>query len=191
MNKPFWIRRSFVCFASLLFLLSFICPCSDSSADSRQSEGQRLAMTLTIEKTSQCLKSDIALMAEITNKGDEAVSIDPGFMFYKISLIAKAPKSGAGGSSYRSITGDPGPSYENSFIVLGPGQSYKKSFKLFQKDDFFKASTNYTVAVTYGQFGKTELFNGTKIFRGTVESNTVVFNLSKCRENANRRKSLF
>lgn len=187
MNNLGIIRTTTKLIFSLLLLVTFMYVTKGSSTNSKQSEVQKLIIVLTTGKPTQCFGSKLLIEAEIKNKGDEAIAIDPGLLFYKISFAVKGSE-GVAGSGFKTIIGNPGPNYENKFIVLPPGESYKRPLTLPLKDNFFTSPSDYTVAVTYGQFGETASFNETKVFKGTVQSNEVAFTLVKCRENTNKKR---
>lgn len=147
-----------------------------------------LAVKLKAESRTSCRGTHLSVSAEITNTGAESLAIDMNFLWSRLSFRAssKKGKSGVGGSRVNEVIGDPGPSlHEPDYLILRPGDTFRKTKNLPLKDDFFQIPGKYLMQLTYGHFREATT-NGVPVFTGTVTSNEIEFEITAC---AKRRKN--
>jgi hypothetical protein len=173
---------------ALSFVFMSILLTSAHSFVSSEEKASPLVMKLTITDIDICARSSLTAEVEIVNISKEEWAIDPQLMFYQTVFDKFISKRGKFSIGSKTKIGDPGPDYESKFLVLKPGQSYKRDIKVSLADGFFQDISRYTMKVTYGQF-RESMANEVKVFRGTVTSNDVSFNIVNCKAKKRGQKA--
>jgi len=138
-----------------------------------------------------CLGDSIKAQAEVINEGAENVVIDKSTIWHQISFTlfrkgesrvnANGTISGRNSGASKIMVGDSGSAHGAEFVVLRPGKSYRVSKTIKLDDRFFASSGGYELEISYGQFSGGS-FEGVKIWKGTIKSNTTKFQIKNCRK---------
>jgi len=119
-----------------------------------------------------CLNQTIDLELELENTANQKILIDPQALLSSVMIFQ--------GNRARDSRADlMGKTPRDQFIPLEPGNSYRKTMSYSLHDKFFSVAGVYSIQATYGQFAdlSRELPD---VYRGYVESNTVLFELREC-----------
>jgi len=144
----------------------------------------------TVTSGRACSETCVVIEASLTNTSSEDVAIDTVGMRYEIN-IRKFIDSPTGGS-VQTMTkrGDYGPGqYNNStYRVLKAGETYSTTLNFPLTDKFFRGKGSYKITFTYGQF-REYVFQGAKLFKGTVESKALDFSVVACSSKEAKKSS--
>jgi len=170
--------RNWLILAQIVFSISVAtgavtCGLCEYTIDARDDEPASLRYRVVISEPIVCTGAGINLELALQNVSDHRLLIDPAGLTYQITI--------SGESSGSSSVGDPITSLKaTKYIALIPGESYRKSiFYPRNKGELFSHEGLYTLRITYGQFAlpSPKIAN---LFRGTVESNSVLFKIKEC-----------
>lgn len=131
-----------------------------------------LQYRLIVLEPHACLNQSINLELELENMANKKVLIDPRALLSSVMVF-----HGDGALESRADLGGNTPLHQ--LVSIEPGKSYRKTTSYPLHDKFFSAAGLYSIQVTYGQFAHVspELPD---LYRGYVESNTVLFELRDC-----------
>jgi hypothetical protein len=134
-------------------------------------ERQPLRYRLIVSKPSVCPNESIELELELENASNHRVLIDPRALVHTVSISREGGGVGSTGDFMGKITAD-------QLVALEADRSYRKTISYPLQGKFFLGGL-YSIHVTYGQFAKPSP-KLPDLYTGTVESNTVLFEIKDC-----------
>ena len=131
-----------------------------------------------------CAKRVLEIKAKITNTSNQDVIINKNLIPYHYSLMyIDAPlNSGAGEYSAGGGGNSSGGSHTGDYFILKPKKSYD-SKQILEEIELFKTDRDvkFYVSMIYEQPLETS-FEGIKVWKGTMHSNSSEFKFKPCRD---------
>jgi hypothetical protein len=170
-TKPHRVSAWFLAVLSLIACVK-AGPASQTGDSTTAHEKKPLRYRLIALEPSVCLDQSIDLEFELENTSNRKVLIDPRALLTSVMIFHEVGARVTRADLWGKIPGD-------QMVSLEPGKYYRKTTSYPLHDKFFSAAGVYSIQATYGQFGHVspELPD---LYRGYVESNTVLFELREC-----------
>ena len=176
MNLNCKIQNGFLFVTTLLVFISMVV--TAIALPGRQGP---LSLTISASQRKVCSNKTIQVEISLTNVSKTPLLVATDGIHYQYSVVKKV-KSIEHPDEIMTSVSDPAPNSEGEAIVLAPGKSFKKTILVSLKDSFFTDPSRYELQFTYGQFARRRL-NGEELFRGTVRSNRLFFDITSCETN--------
>lgn len=147
-------------------------PTSQTAGSEAAQKKKPLQYRLIALEPRACLNQSINLELELENTANKRVLIDPRALLSSVMIFHADRALESRADLWGSIPID-------QLVSIEPGKYYPKTTSYPLHDKFFSAAGVYSIQVTYGQFAHVspELPD---LYRGYVESNTVLFELREC-----------
>ena len=157
---------------------------SGLSAENATEAPLQLRMRVIIPNPSVCLdEGSVTFEAELRNEGKRPIAIHPAAIHYGISFVKHLQITDTvkeTSVSYSEVH-DMGPmARDQKPVVLEPGSSYVEEFPFRFTEAFFEPNRTYVATLQYGYFASQRTLGSADVFRGSLQSNQVMFEVNDC-----------
>ena len=158
---------------SLLLVISFY-----GFAPAQEKDTTPLRYKLVLDKLDK-EKKTLSVTLIVKNVTDNKVAIDKNGLGYQVTFERegeKLPDGGITGRESLGAIGDPSDNYTGDYLVLSPGETYRKQRTFSLTEAFFEKGKTFVLSLAYGQFLEAS-FESLKVWKGSVDSNELHFDL--------------